>query len=1313
MNNKNTCIFPICGGGGVERKWKVFRSRFKIHKKQLLLILCTFIFFIFNTHYIKGQNLSFSLSHDSIEIGSWITVTNSSDQLQQGLFFQWGFLGADFIIFSDSAYILQQGVVLIQDTQFVFKAGLNSYQPWDTLIISLAVVNTNGDTIVDALALLSPLGWRTWPANCHDIQIGPCDDNFVCNGSFNWINSPALGPQDLHRAEPWVGMLAEVFHSASTNPNFSTPQNQFGYHYPLNGNGYGGFHTSWQQSCLGLANQECISTPLKYPMFPGQAYSVSFHALLANASNKATPLVAFIEEFGQVLPSYGADLQLLMSVFPSGLVTNNQGYITDMNNWVKCEGTFLPTLALPTSPPNLIIGAPDNFSYVNVQGGGTNWDYLAYYYIDSVEVRPEPAYVDLRLNYTVDCYGVSVSAINPENVVAYQWCVNGVPVPGETNPTAILYPTTNTVECIVTNYHGCETTYILELENFACSDADFVLINPLASDIIANILNGASSWTTNDEIYIMGNFTLDVDFSFTSCPNIKLGRDAKIVLEPDIAFTITNCTIMSCDPECFFWDGIYATDANSRIEITESYISHAKRAVYSRNNPELYIDGNEFSYNLVGIHITNHQRYCLAEDPPGQPPVPASADIRNNHFFGELHNYTVLIYDYLPGFVGMEWGIRVDSVDLLTIGPNNTFEDLSCGIHINTGNVLIEENHFLNIKHHTTLTSTPDPWGYMTINNLFREGAIIANKKVDYAVSSLPMPPPPEYCVPPILTINNNDFSDCHMGVYVFGHSTTIDENQFENITYNSLRGNQLPSALISNNQHFYNNTGPLHPNNNTFNYEYIIAQPKKSMGGYNIDISNNTIYTYKSGINLINTTSTGLSQVNPKRWVDVHDNEIYLNDVGEDPFLQGIRLQGADRSRVFRNIIENIDQNNYPTSQTPMANLQGILVSQTTDAKVRDNYSILKFGKGINNIGYNVGTQFWCNNLYSNYFGFHAEPYGMGQNTSLSNQLVTGEENRNCFFNNIDLWINNQSAAIEWYYTGSLNPPGNECTPSNYYYYNITPQIGASLAELCAPLPDNWLDPQSREDLFGAIARDEDTLYGALQEEFEWYARDHLFRSLYGDSLLMNMGVSEDSIYMHFYNFFSNSNIASFAEIEYLIDHYDIEQALWDNNNIVTQTLIEFNLQRVNEILLESWAQGFEVDSIQSSILQAIALLTPYVGGDAVFTARVMLDIDPFNHGLPYRKSNENQLKSELQALIYPNPTSGSLTVEFAEPVEKTDGTFEIYDIQGRKVLCYNIDNSGVIEHFDVSKLKNGIYLVRIIMNNGQQFSKKLIKSH
>jgi hypothetical protein len=621
---------------------------------------------------------------------------------------------------------------------------------------------------------------------------------------------------------------------------------------------------------------------------------------------------------------------------------------------------------------------------------------------------------------------------------------------------------------------------------------------------------------------------------------------------------------------------------------------------------------------------------------------------------------------------------------------------------------------FYNIHHYANSSGGYEPFGYGLINALYKEGAIVVNKLVPAPSHSTPnpAPPPPDFCVPENLEVHNNTFSDCRMGIYAFGCPVVVQNNTFGNTKYNAFKGSSLASAIISGNMHTYNAVQLMHPWYNHFNYEYYIGQPQKSVVGYNINISENTIYTYKSGMNLTNATSSGSIHINPQRLVHLQDNYIYLDDLNTNPRQQGIRLQACDRSKVFGNTIENMDPAVYPTVQLPLDNLHGIQVNQTVDALVYDNYSIKRFGRGVYNIGYNAGTQFWCNQFIENFDGFYCEAPGMSSNTVVSPQLISKVANNNCFVDNVQYRINYLSSILplEWYYVGQLDP--SNCTaPVNSHKEQAL--LGTSMDPPCAPFPANWGDEITRESLYGAIAREEDTLYASLPDEFEWYADEYLYRALNWDSAWMYMGVSEDSIYQLFYGYFSNPAIIAFAEIEELIGMGDLEQALWNNNNVVTQTLIEFNQQLVNEIYLETWAQEIGIDSVQASMLESIALLTPYVGGNAVFTARVMLDLDPFNHGLPYRMAKDSTLIPSLKVAFYPNPANGLLTMEFLDAFPKTDGQFEIFDLQGRKVLEKCVDNTRFRFHFDTSNLKDGIYLARIQLDNGQHFTQKVLIKH
>jgi hypothetical protein len=1307
-----TCIY----GGGVKTNTNPLKLLCR-RRLNLKFLICSMLLLSAVT-VTSAQQLSFTVSADTVYSADHIVITNTSSGVPSWASFEWVFSGATNITFLDTASYLDSMTFVMNDSLFTIIPGYPNNNPWDSLKIVLIAKDTNGIPLnYPAARHGMVLGLYLWTSVCTNIP-DPCV-NLVCNGSFETISSTAIEPKALYYAESWYGLDAEVF---NTNANhflypweFDVPVNMFGTQAASSGIGYAGFHPRWAPN-TPTYHQEVITTVLTENLYSGQNYTVKFKASLAEASSKANSLIVYIDDNAPTM-SYGVDLYSAIASNPTGVVTNGQGFITDKNNWVLVQGTYAPA-ANTFQPPKMIIGAPDQSSEVTVSGGNPSIPGLAYYYIDDVAVVPDPPYIELFSEVAGPCNQYYVEAKNPQNVASYQWIVNGVPEPGATSTSAYLFSKGPLIECEVTNFHGCKRVFQVNVEycvhDHSNGSAYNIIVNNMNVADIRNMYTGGSStWTTNEPINILGTLTIDEDFTFLDCPQIVMGRDAKIVVKPNltpgIVLTINQCTIYSCNFECFMWDGIYATDPNSSVLIYESTISHAKNAVYSRNNPELDIRGNTFSNNLIGIHLTNHQRDC-SPGLPGQnpPPIPANAMISSNTFTGDLWNFQAFLSQYLPGFNGMEWGIRVDTVDLLTIGSSNTFRDLSCGIHINTGNVVIENNTFENISHHTNMPGVDEPFGHI-VNSQYKEGAIVVNKKLPAGSGGSTLPPS-IYCVPASLAVEQNYFENCRMGVYAWKVPVIMTENTFLNTKYNALRGHELISAEIKRNTHTYNNVQILAPLN-VFNYEYYIGQTvPQYLVGYSIDISENVVTTYKSGMMLINATSTGIPDQQPQRRVDIHHNLIQLNDVSSDPWLHGIRLHGCDRAIVRSNEIKNIDLADYPLTNKPMNNFHGIHVAQSVNANIYSNDPIKRFGKGVYNIGFNEGTQYWCNHFVENYDGFYVEAPGAGISTWVSDQLLSHDENKNCFHGNVNYRVNNQSGGNPmWFFSGSDDPSNCFAPCENYNLsFMANEHLGAEVT--CRNTTFEYEDSGIRENLFGAVVRDEDTLYGGLQTEFEWYARGHLYRTLLGDTSFIYMGVSEDSVYANFFSFFSNSNIAAFEVISDLIAHHELEQALWDNQSIVTQTLVEFNLQRVYEAYLNSWAQDRELDSAQAALLYNIALLTPYVGGNAVYTARVMLDIDPLNYGLAYKEGKETFYPGKLDMHLYPNPASGYLLVELKGLGDMEGAWLEMYDLQGRLVYRHrDIINGGQL-HLSITDIKDGLYLVRVMLDNGTQSTRKLI---
>ena len=98
-----------------------------------------------------------------------------------------------------------------------------------------------------------------------------------------------------------------------------------------------------------------------------------------------------------------------------------------------------------------------------------------------------------------------------------------------------------------------------------------------------------------------------------------------------------------------------------------------------------------------------------------------------------------------------------------------------------------------------------------------------------------------------------------------------------------------------------------------------------------------------------------------------------------------------------------------------------------------------------------------------------------------------------------------------------------------------------------------------------------------------------------------------------------------------------------------------------------------------------------------------------------PYFRINENQVaveKQELKALevmVYPNPTSGGLTLKMSEGNQSLM-IYQVYDLQGRMIA----EDQFVQQHeIDLTDQNNGVYLLRLMDQKGQSTTKRIIVSH
>ncbi len=199
----------------------------------------------------------------------------------------------------------------------------------------------------------------TCPANIStpgDLQIEHCT---------GWTAPTKLGTSDYFN----------VCNNLTTWQFAGVPQNQLGYQYPFNGNGYCGF-IAFDMTFEDY--REYLQTKLLQPLVAGKKYSLSYYVV--------TPIVGYtVEKIGALFSSNNFNAISYSPIVASPQIVNTNGFLTDTLNWTKIEGEFiadggeeyltigyfvdsLDIDTLNTSPDSILV-AP-----------------ISYYYIDGVEL---------------------------------------------------------------------------------------------------------------------------------------------------------------------------------------------------------------------------------------------------------------------------------------------------------------------------------------------------------------------------------------------------------------------------------------------------------------------------------------------------------------------------------------------------------------------------------------------------------------------------------------------------------------------------------------------------------------------------------------------------------------------------------------------------------------------------------------------------------------------------------------------------------------------------------------------------------------
>lgn len=207
--------------------------------------------------------------------------------------------------------------------------------------------------------------------------------NLVPNPSFEEVILCPDGGAQIERTQDWyiAEKTPDFFHSCSTIPTFSVPDNLFDFQFALSGNSYCGFCA---YSTVDTTYREKIGVRLTNPLSVGVKYFISFKVsatknYLNGASNKLGVLFS-LTQYSDTNPSPTINYCQYSS----------DSLITDTLGWVTLRGSFISDstyrfLTVGNFFQNFLT---DTISFWNTNALQT------YYFIDEICVSPDSIYCD-------------------------------------------------------------------------------------------------------------------------------------------------------------------------------------------------------------------------------------------------------------------------------------------------------------------------------------------------------------------------------------------------------------------------------------------------------------------------------------------------------------------------------------------------------------------------------------------------------------------------------------------------------------------------------------------------------------------------------------------------------------------------------------------------------------------------------------------------------------------------------------------------------------------------------------------------------
>jgi hypothetical protein len=764
--------------------------------------------------------------------------------------------------------------------------------------------------------------------------------------------------------------------------------------------------------------------------------------------------------------------------------------------------------------------------------------------------------------------------------------------------------------------------------------------------------------------------------------------------------SVKNCTWM--------WGKIHVENGARLIINGHSTLEGALSAIHAVNGSEFDLDDAVLDKNYVGIHAENGN-FSTSSIKNTRITCTGGNSLAMPHL-NEHSRYQIELINVTNGTAN---GITIG--DASQASYQNFIADGDVGIYASASNFTAVNNKFENFLYRVCTSNCP-PRGYgiyatapfaMTSSysavigtnttyggNLFLNSTNGATLLYNYNLSAW-----------------KNNFTNMQFGPVSTGTGTwlsvisgtgrTIDirNNTFNGYgTASNLSGtgtlisNMRQSTISIINNHYNNTAG------------YI--------GTYGISLVNKTTLppsdwnaTFVETNDIKNTLRTGIGLSNYSNAKINTTNNIVMSTAAPTSVIQyGIRATGGGNNEIASNTIHRIGGN--PTSA--FDNFEwGISVETSPNNAVTSN-NLYRMGAGLRFFGNNNLNIITCNYLFKNYKGIRLDATYVGNKGS----TAVAQDNIWTPYTGYDSDIRQivNSNSYTWY-TSSGNIP-NTVVPATF---SFPPASASNCIFPCDP-------PCAQQRIADII--NEEGIYGLMSEDERYALIKMVFLQLIKEPELMELGTDNDAILQDFFNEARNTPLGELIAADTLLETAP-EQAAMIISSINPDNVPEENMQIVLLIYLENLEVGggdFTID--QYNALYSIAIQSPLTGGDAVYFARAMINLDVddlvFEEGRyaqtivqPDNKPGTTQkLKDCFKDKLYPNPANTSFNY-FARLNAESTAEVIIVDMLGNIISKSKL--SGGINSLSINcqSFKDGVYFLKTIVDGKDLKTHKLIVIH